>query len=688
MTTVATCGSAVNRFPILSLVVTSLVLSTVALAEIRFDDVSAKAGVLHSGVSQGVSWGDFNGDGWPDIWVGNHYERPSLYINQRDGTFVDAIASVWSGDPHADRHGAAWADFDNDGDQDLLVLVGAVSGRGRGGNLLFVNHHGRLQDEAQHWGLHYPLGRGRTPLWVDVDCDGRLDVLLMTAPRPDGQAPSALFQQTSHTFEPFHRQAPFLNAPPTLWQQMGQLLRNLVHWDFHWPSWIHGHGFAQLADVSGDGLLDLVVFTNPVKVYSLTAVPFDDLMPRLGFPADPADARAANCWRCALRLSHLIAGVWDAAFEDFDGDGHLDLYLARPRRPPSEVMQLTPRDIRGTFAQSQGPEDAKTLQFRTSGPVMFQLNVPWEGPSNPFAMPLEVALGSGRKHTATEPFTLTPDDATVAEPRPAPASLGSEVSIGYDPATHVWTLRSSGRQLNFILRAAEAIEPVRSAGFKPLAPQGADLLLLRRGGRFVIKKLPDPPTDQVACHSVAAGDFDNDMDVDLYVVCAGQVGNHANRLLENDGAGNFREVPDAGGAAGSLLGRGDAVAIADYDRDGFLDLFVTNGFGPPPFADDGPHQLFRNRGNGNHWLEIDLEGTVSNRDGIGASVIVETGGVVQRRGQGGGMHHNAQHHQRLHFGLGPHTSVDRLTVRWPSGVMQRLEHVAADRLLAIRETPQ
>ena len=65
------------------------------------------------------------------------------------------------------------------------------------------------------------------------------------------------------------------------------------------------------------------------------------------------------------------------------------------------------------------------------------------------------------------------------------------------------------------------------------------------------------------------------------------------------------------------LGRGDAASVADYDGDGFLDLLVTNGTSKSPFELDGPTFLFRNLGNANHWIEIDLEGGISNRDGVG-----------------------------------------------------------------------
>jgi len=267
------------------------------------------------------------------------------------------------------------------------------------------------------------------------------------------------------------------------------------------------------------------------------------------------------------------------------------------------------------------------------------------------------------------------------------------VSIVYDPITRVWTLRNGvlWEFVDVIVHSNEPIDKVQALGFGPFTEHGTengvDALLMHRGDRFRLQTLSGDVGVPTACHSVAAGDFDNDMDIDLYLVCTGPIENLPNRLYENDGKGNFTLVPDAGGAAGSKLGRGDVVAIADYDRDGFLDLFVTNGADPSsPFVDEGPHQLFRNQGNGNHWIEIDLEGTVSNRDGIGASVVLEVGGVVQIRGQGGGMHRFTQNYQRIHFGLATHKTVDRLTIRWPSGIVQRLENIAANQILTIRES--
>jgi hypothetical protein len=67
---------------------------------------------------------------------------------------------------------------------------------------LFVNQGGKLRNQASRFGVDYPLGRGRTPLWFDADRDGKLDLLLMNRSRPGGKAPSAIFQQTANGFVP------------------------------------------------------------------------------------------------------------------------------------------------------------------------------------------------------------------------------------------------------------------------------------------------------------------------------------------------------------------------------------------------------------------------------------------------------------------------------------------------------
>ena len=103
-------------------------------------------------------------------------------------------------------------------------------------------------------------------------------------------------------------------------------------------------------------------------------------------------------------------------------------------------------------------------------------------------------------------------------------------------------------------------------------------------------------------------------------------------------------------------------------------------------SDGGGYQLLRNVArNDHHWLMIDLQGTRSNRDGIGAVVRVSAGGRTQVRVQDGGVHHRAQNHARLHFGLAGHARVDTLTVHWPSGAVQELQGVDSNQVLRLRE---
>jgi hypothetical protein len=126
------------------------------------------------------------------------------------------------------------------------------------------------------------------------------------------------------------------------------------------------------------------------------------------------------------------------------------------------------------------------------------------------------------------------------------------------------------------------------------------------------------------------------------------------------------------------------VATADYDEDGLVDLFVTNGLGAPPF-DNGPDQLFRNLSNDNNWIEIDLEGVVSNRDGIGTRLFVTAGGVTQFREQVGGMHAKSQNHQRVHVGLAGNERVNRLVVSWPSGTRHEIKNIPANQIIRVVE---
>ena len=639
-------------------------LPSTVTATISFEDVSKQSGIYQLFSTAGSAWGDLNDDGWPDLWVSNHWHQPpSLYLNQKNGTFVDVAADVLVADLPADFHGAAWVDFDNDGDEDLLVTTGGGTGRGVVPNYLFVNQGGKLRDEASRFGLDYPLGRGRTPLWFDADRDGNLDLLLMNRPR-GGKAPSAIFLQTTNGFKSSNKKFGFNpSGSRSRMEKIGNLLSNVIHLRSRKragnirPAEV----FAQLADISGDHNIDLVSYVTPMRVYSMKKIPFDEITNNIGFPP-------------------IGSAAQDIAIEDFNGDGQMDMFLATGYLT-SDVTQINSSKIIGILKSWRGNKH-KGVRFRSRGEVTFNIHKFWRDPTDPLKDIPPVIPGRLNPIPADgRPFTLSPDDPLIQQSVALP---DRSISIEYNSKKGEWAVRTSYPTINFIATSTESIDHVTTIGFDPVKGELADILLVNGRDGFESIHTSGATTHFTTCLSVAAGDFDNDMDIDLYLVCTESTKNIPNILYENDGSGRFIQIPNAGGAAGSHDGRGLQVSVCDYDKDGFLDLFVTNGAGELPFS-QGPHQLFHNKGNTNHWLEIDLQGVLSNRDGIGSEIELEADGMVQLRSQGGGIHSFSQNHKRIHFGLGQNTQADRLTIRWPSGVVQELREVAADQILKIIE---
>jgi len=608
-------------------VLVGLLTSFTASARIQFEETTTAAGISHAGPSFGASWGDLDGDGFPDLWVGNHADAPpNLYRNNGDGTFTDVGAQNWNG-ILGDPHGAAWADFDRDGDQDLLESAGGCCR-----NKLYVNEGGSFVERAISQGVDYLAGRGRTATWYDVDRDGGLDLILANAVY--APAPTTIFRQ----------------LPSGSFENVGSL----------WGIAVGETASVQLSDQDGDGRLDLIIngVQGPMRVMSPSGNPLIDVSSQYSIPN--------------------TSGVRDITIGDFDGDLVSDFFYART----ASAFDLVQMGEKMLVAQLVTASEEQPFTFRSTGVLNVELGPTWR------ETPSSVYIGAGGIHPAALNFSVDPSNPSTWGIAPhTPGAINGNF-IGYDPATQTWTYAlSSTSSGNIYLRIAssEAISEAAVAWNKTYVPVLGMLRILHRatGGYATYYYFQYPS----ACVSATAADFDNDMDLDVFMACTGAASNIPNMLFENDGHGVFTAVPDAGGATGTSAGRSDVVVSADYDVDGYVDLFVTNGFGPLPLA-DGPQQLFHNAGGSNHWLEIDLQGTVSPRDGIGARVLLEAGGVTQLREQGGGIHTHSQDHQRLHFGLGPNDVADRITVRWPSGMEQVLTGVAADQVIRIVEDAQ
>lgn len=149
-------------------------------------------------------------------------------------------------------------------------------------------------------------------------------------------------------------------------------------------------------------------------------------------------------------------------------------------------------------------------------------------------------------------------------------------------------------------------------------------------------------------------------------------------MFRNLGGGVFANVTGELGPDMRLPRVSRGVAVGDFDNDGDLDILVSNNGQPP--------QLLRNDGgNANHWVEILLIGTKSNRDGVGARVKLTAGHLVQYDEKKGGMSYQSAQDPRLHFGLGAHTKIDALEISWPSGATTKLSNLSADKIMTVKE---
>ncbi|MFZ0799280.1 MAG: CRTAC1 family protein [Terriglobales bacterium] len=148
-------------------------------------------------------------------------------------------------------------------------------------------------------------------------------------------------------------------------------------------------------------------------------------------------------------------------------------------------------------------------------------------------------------------------------------------------------------------------------------------------------------------------------------------------LYWNEHNGRFRDISLDAGPGITTPFNSHGVAAADFDNDGSVEILVNNSHDRP--------SLLKNLGDRGNWILLKLEGTKSNRDAIGAKVTVRVGDHQQTQEVRSGGGYISQSDFRLHFGLGKATKADSFEIRWPSGLVQRFENVAGNRIVRIRE---
>ncbi len=406
--------------------------------------------------------------------------------------------------------------------------------------------------------------------------------------------------------------------------------------------------FAHLMDIDNNGTLELLCVQRgqwPYLAYDITTIPFvnvTDQLPSLG------------------NVNSTIVG-------DFDGNLRTDVLMIRGATRPTGAAMAGNNRVEGWIARDAGDPANYGFNFQTGGSITMTV---WNRDLSRNESPFVVNLNQGQ--SGCNGSTTTVD---------------YQVCATWNGSQGRWDVAMPDEgQAYIVIQSTQAITNLNQVALNsrdlPIAPR---LYLNTAGGfNYSAAGLNVP----VNCGGGTAADFDNDMDLDIYLTCGRGSENIPNRMLINQGSGTF-VLDNTSGAQGPVgvgfdHGVAENAVFVDYDLNGSVDIFATNGLLFYPWGIGGPDTLLRNEGNSNHWLQFKLQGVASNRDGLGAKVYVTAGGKTQVRVQDGGYTRWAQNQPWQHFGLAGNGSAN-VQIVWPSGQVDNHNGVAADRLYIATE---
>ncbi len=541
-----------------------------------FTNVTDQAGISGESQTHSATWWDYDNDGWPDLYVANDFGVPDkLYHNNRDGTFTDVLDRVL---PHTSfsSMGSDQGDVNNDGRIDLLVADMAMSTHEmdqRG----MVNQRGNARDPAdgsmvapkyQRSALFLNTGVNRCleasflagisatnwtwcPRFEDLDNDGRLDLFVTNGMNRE-QNNIDLLARTM-VAESVAERIQIMRSSPVL-KEANMAFRNLGDLRFEevgraWGLDEKGVSFgAAFGDLDGDGDLDLVYVNYQDNVSVLRND--SDTGHRVIF-----DLRGAESNRFGIGSVVRI--------ETASGVQVRPLVLARGYMSSSEPMVH--------FGLGDDTVIKRLTVSWPSGHVQVFDNLPVD-----------------RRYTITEPATPAPplskEPSRPAEGQFADVSRAAGLALASHeepvdelsvqpllpirlnrrgPALAVGSVADGERDA--VVLAGTTVDPLRL-----LRPSGSEAYT-------VTTPLPSGPAAPADDGPVLLFDADGDGHNDLLVTRGGNslpadAPEYQPRLFLNDGRGNFRPAP--ADALPALAINAGAVAAADFDRDGRLDLFI------------------------------------------------------------------------------------------------------------------
>ncbi|UCH09736.1 MAG: VCBS repeat-containing protein, partial [Fidelibacterota bacterium] len=388
-------------------------------------------------------------------------------------------------------------------------------------------------------------------------------------------------------------------------------------------------------------------------------------------------------------LGHSVSSIWG----DYDNDGDLDLFVANYQDEPNVLY----RNEGSGFTRVASPFDADGGNSNGAA---------WGDYDNDGDLDLFVS------NMLQDNFLYTNNgDGSFTK-----ITEGPVVTDGGPSRTASWVDYDDDGDLDLYVANS----------------QGTNDFLYQNNGPgqgYSFTRILDGPIPQDTLFNTSAswGDYDNDGDLDLY---APNTGSNVNVLYINDGKGDFSVAPASIGPIVTDVSSSRSSSWVDYDNDGDLDMFVVNYMNNALYVNNGdgtfhavqtgllvtdeypndgglacgdydhdgvldlaianwdqPNVLYKNVTTGNHWVNLKLVGTVSNRSGIGAKVRLKAAGNPewQMREVMAFSGWDGQNSLNVAFGLRTATSIDSIVVEWPSGIVQTLKDENADQFLTITE---